>query len=81
MAENYGIPRELTKAESAAIKRLKKALSCFPDSLALWEHSGTLLIIGRNKQVFDVVSGVSSNGGDCGSHEIDGYEFLDEITR
>jgi hypothetical protein len=70
--------RNLTKEEEKAVDKIKLAFRNFPSSLMIFDFSGTLLIVDfKTKQVFDRIIGVHSDGGDPGTVDVDGFEFLD----
>lgn len=72
-------PREWTKKEREAVRDIKKACTKMPNTLMFWANGMTLMIVdAKTKQVFERIY-IHSDGGDCGTIEIDGVEFLNLI--
>jgi hypothetical protein len=70
--------RELTKQENKAISKLTALANIWPDSLMLFDHSGSILIVDKTThQVFTDILGIPSDGGDPGTIYIDGVQYLD----
>lgn len=72
--------RNLTKKEQAAINRVEKAFKDFPKTLQVFAFSGTMMIVDmKTKQIFMTILAVSADGGDPGTVEENGVEFLDSL--
>jgi hypothetical protein len=70
-------PRELNKQEKKSIARLKALASCWPQTLKLFDYSGSVVIVDvKTNQVFADILGFVSDGGDPGEIELDGVRYL-----
>ncbi len=67
----------MNKEQKNAINSLKRLDRRWPDGIALYSHSGTLLVVTNDGMVLASLPNILNDGGDSGVVERDGVEYLD----